>query len=48
MKISHQGVKALEDNEEEGSMEDWIFPTVSEGLCNCEAKDFVPITFIPQ
>ena len=32
--ISHQGVNALEDSEEEGSLEDWIFPTVGGGLCN--------------
>ena len=48
VKISHQGVNALEDGEEEGSLEDWIFPTVSGGLCNWEAKDFVPINFISQ
>ena len=48
VKTNHQGVNALEDSEEEGSLEDWIFPTVGGGLCNWEAKDFVPITFIPQ
>ena len=48
VKISHQGVNALEDSEEDGSLEDWIFPTVGRGLCNWEAKDFVPITFITQ
>ena len=48
MKINNQNVNAVEDNEEEGSLEDWIFPTISGGLCNWEAKDFVPITFISQ
>ena len=48
MKISHRGVNAIEDSEEEGSLEDWIFPTVGGGLCNWEVKDFVSITFIPQ
>ena len=48
VKISHQGVNALEDSEEDGRLEDWIFPTVGRGLCNWEAKDFVPITFTLQ
>ena len=48
MKISHRGVNALEDSDEEGNLEDWIFLTVDGGLCNWEAKDFVPITFINQ
>ena len=48
VKITHHGVNALEDNEEESNLEDWIFPTVEGGLCNWEAKDFVLITFIPQ
>ena len=48
MKITHHGVNALEDSEEERSLEDWIFPTVDGGLCNWEAKDFVMISFIPQ
>ena len=46
VKISDRGVNALEDSEEDGSLEDWIFPTVGGGLCNWEAKDFVPINFI--
>ena len=48
VKITHLGVNALEVREEESSLEDWIFPTVDGGLCKWEAKDFVPITFIPQ
>ena len=48
VKISNQGVNAVEDNEEDGSLEDWIFPTVSGGLRNWEARVFVPITFISQ
>ena len=48
LKISNQGVNTVEDNEEDGSLEDWIFPTVSGGLHNWEAKDFIPITFISQ
>ena len=48
VKITPHGVNALEDSEEESNLEDWIFPTVDGGLCNWEAKDFVPITFIPQ
>ena len=48
VKISHRGVNALENSEEEGNLENWIFPTVGGGLCNWEAKDFVLINFIPQ
>ena len=48
VKITNQGVNALEDSEEDGSLENWVFPTVGGGLCNWEAKDFIPITFISQ
>ena len=48
VKIRNQGVNAVEDSEEDGSLEDWIFPTVNGGLRNWEARDFVPITFISQ
>ena len=34
VKISHRGVNALEDSEEEGNFKDWIFPTVDGGMCN--------------
>ena len=48
VRISNQGVNVVEDNEEDGRLEDWIFPTVSGGICNWEAKEFIPITFISQ
>ena len=48
LKISNREVNAVEDDEEGCNLEDWIFPTVSGGLRNWEARDFVPITFIPQ
>ena len=48
LKITHHGVHALEDDDEEGNFEDWVFPTIEGGLNNWEAKDFVPITFINQ
>ena len=48
LKITHHGVHALEDVEDESNFEDWIFPTIEGGLNNWEAKDFVPITFINQ
>ena len=48
LKISNREVNAVEDVEEDGSLEDWIFPTVNGGLRNWEARDFVPITFISQ
>ena len=48
LKISNREVNTVEDGEEDGSLEDWIFPTVNGGLRNWEARDFVPITFISQ
>ena len=48
IKITHHGINALEDDDEEDNFEDWIFPTIEGGLSNWEAKDFVPITFINQ
>ena len=48
LKISNREVNAVEDGEEDGSLENWIFPTVNGGLHNWEARDFVPITFISQ
>ena len=32
VKITHNGVNALEDNEEESNLEDWVFLTVDGGL----------------
>ena len=48
LKISNCEVNAVEDDEDGCNLEDWIFPTISGGLSNSEAGDFVPITFIPQ
>ena len=48
LKISNREVNAVEDGDEDCSLEDWIFPTVNGGLRNWEARDFVLITFIPQ
>ena len=48
IKISPFGINALEGEDEEANIEDWIFPTIEGGLHNWEAKDFVPITFINQ
>ena len=44
--INNHGVNALEDNDSNCDLEKWIFPTISRGLRNWEAKDFVPINFI--
>ena len=38
VKITNQGVNAVEDGEEDGILEDWIFPTVNGGLHNWEAS----------
>ena len=34
LKITHHGVHALEDDDEEGNFEYWIFPTIEGGLNN--------------
>ena len=48
VKISPYGINALEDEDKESNIEEWIYPTVRGGLSNWEAKDFVPITFTHQ
>ena len=48
LKITHHGVHALEDDEQESNFEDWSSPTIEGGLNNWEAKAYVPITFITQ
>ena len=48
LKISNCEVNTVEGDEDSYDLEDWIFLTVSRGLNNLEARDFVPITFIPQ
>ena len=46
--ISNHGVNALEDSDSDCDLDKWIFPTISDGLNNWEAKDFVPVTFIQE
>ena len=46
--ISDREFIALEDDEDSYNLEDWIFPTGSGGLSKLEARDFIPITFIPR
>ena len=48
LRISNHGVNALQDNDIDCDMDQWIFPTVSGGLTNWKAKDFVLITFIQE
>ena len=43
-----QGVKAIEDDEEESNINSWIYPTINGGLNNRTTKDFVPVSFITQ
>ena len=48
--ITHSGVNAIgeEDEVEESEFDSWIYPTTEGGLTNWTAKDFTPITFVPQ
>ena len=46
--ISNSGVNAIEEDVEESEFDSWIYPTTNGGPSNWTAKDFVPITFIPQ
>ena len=48
LRISDHGVNAVEDSDDNCDLEEWIFPTISGGLNNWEAKEFVPINFIQQ
>ena len=48
LKISNCEVNAVEDGEAGCNLEDWIFSIVNGWLNNWEARDFVPITIIPQ
>ena len=43
-----QGVNAIEVDEEESDIDNWIYPTTDGGLKNWTAKYFVPISFITQ
>ena len=43
-----QGVNAIEEDEEESDIDNWIYPTTDSRLSNWTAKDFVPISFITQ
>ena len=48
LRISNQGVNAVEDSDGRCDMDEWIFPTIGGGLNNWEAKDFIHITFIQE
>ena len=48
LRINNHRVNAVEDNDGSSDMDEWIFPTISDGLNNWEAKDFVLITFIQE
>ena len=41
-------VSATEDADSSYDLDKWIFSTISGGLSNWEAKDFVPISFIQE
>ena len=46
--INHQGVNAIEDDKEDSDINSWIYPATDGGLNNWTAKDFIPVSFIPQ
>ena len=48
IRINNHGVNALQDNDNDCDMDQWIFPTLNGGLTSWNAKDFVPITFIQE
>ena len=48
MRITNPKVNAIKDDDEESEFDSWIYPTTDGGLSNWTAKDFVPISFIPQ
>ena len=48
LKIRNREVNAIEGDKYSCDLEDWIFPTISGGLNNWEARDLILINFIPQ
>ena len=48
LRTSNHGVNALEDKDKDYDLDKWIFQTISGGLSNWEAKDFLPISFIQE
>ena len=48
LRISNHGINALKYSDSDSDMDQWIFPTVSGGLTNWKAKDFVSVTFIQK
>ena len=48
LRISNQGVNAVEDSDGSCDMDGWVFPTIGGGPNNWETKDFIPINFIQE
>ena len=47
-RIRNNEVNALEDTDNDGNLDDWIFLTTDGGINNWKAKDFVSISFIQE
>ena len=48
LRISNRGVSAIEDSKEDFNIDSWIYPTTNGGPSNWTARDFIPVSFIPQ
>ena len=48
IRIINHGVNALEDEDGDNDMDNWIFPTTNGGPSNWTEKYFVPITFVQK
>ena len=46
IKISPYGINALEGEDEDANIEDWIYPTIEGGLRNWEAKTLSPLLLL--
>ena len=46
--ISNQRINAIECSEEDSDIDRWIYPTTNDGPSNWMARDFIPVSFIPQ
>ena len=46
--ISNGGINALEYIEEDSDIDSWIYPNTNGGPSNWTARDFIPVSFIPQ
>ena len=48
LRISNQGINAIEDSEEDSDIDSWIYLTTNCGPSNWTTRDFIHVSFILQ